>query len=227
MPRWEHGSKERLQQAAIDLFEEQGFDDTTAVQIAKRARVTTRTFFRYFSDKQEVLFGDEDMLHAALVQEIRETPDLSEPLRTVTRILAGFDWEGVASRESLRRREAMIASTPYLRERELNKQHQMADEFTSALHARGVDAEVASLAADVGIQVFRSAYRQWLAVDNEADLATVTDNVMTVLAAIVPANASTTRRKASAAQRKTVTATPQRRRPARPRGSAGEPTKRH
>ena len=112
MPRWEHGSKERLQQAAIELFEEQGFDDTSAVQIAKRARVTSRTFFRYFSDKQEVLFADEDMLHAALVQEIRQSADISEPLQTVTRVLAGFDWEGLASRASLRRREAMIASTP-------------------------------------------------------------------------------------------------------------------
>lgn len=201
MPRWEHGSKERLQQAAIELFEEQGFDDTSAVQIAKRARVTSRTFFRYFSDKQEVLFADEDMLHAALVQEIRQSADISEPLQTVTRVLAGFDWEGLASRASLRRREAMIASTPYLRERELNKQHQMADEFTGALCARGVDPEIARLAADVGIQVFRSAYRQWLAVGNKADLPTVTDNVMTRLAAIVPTNASPRRGKASAAQR--------------------------
>ncbi|WP_006247133.1 TetR family transcriptional regulator [Mycolicibacterium tusciae] len=227
MPRWEHGSKERLQQAAIELFEEQGFEDTSAVQIAKRARVTTRTFFRYFSDKQEVLFADEEMLHAALVQEIRQTADISEPLQTVTRILAAYDWEGLASRESLRRREAMIASTPYLRERELNKQHQMADEFSNALHARGVDPEIAALAADVGIQVFRSAYRQWLAVDKKTDLATMTDTVMTLLTSIVPAKATATRKKASAAQRKKPDSTPQRRRPARPRGSSGQRAKQH
>jgi AcrR family transcriptional regulator len=93
MPRWEHGSEERLKQAAMELFEEQGFEDTSAVQIAKRARVTTRTFFRYFPDKEEVLFADADTLHEALIQELLQTPDVKEPLRAVTRTLAGFDWK--------------------------------------------------------------------------------------------------------------------------------------
>ncbi len=187
MPRWEQGSKQRLQQAAMELFEERGFEETSAVQIAERARVTTRTFFRYFSDKQEVLFADENTLHAALVEEILRASDVSEPLTTVTRILAEFDWEGLGSRETLRRRDAMIASTPYLLERELIKHHEMADEFAGALHRRGVDGKIASLAAHVGVQVFRTAYRQWLAAGDNADLATTTDSVLALLAAIVPA----------------------------------------
>ncbi len=82
------------------------------MQIAERARLTTRTFFRYFADKQEVLFADEEVLRAALVRELHQAPDVAEPLRAVTRVfLAEFDWEGLAPRESLRRREAMIAST--------------------------------------------------------------------------------------------------------------------
>jgi hypothetical protein len=116
----------------------------------------------------------------------------------VVRILAGFNWEGLASRESLRRREAMIASAPYLLERELIKQHQMADEFGAALLQRGVNREEAGLAAHVGVHVFRSAYRQWLADENDADLASAAETVMSLLATIVPANASTPRRKASA-----------------------------
>lgn len=222
MPRWEQGAKERLRQAATELFEEQGFENTSAVQIAKRARLTTRTFFRYFADKQEILFADEDMLRAALVQEILQTADIAEPLQTVTRTLAAFNWEGLASRESLRRREAMIASTPYLRERELIKQHQMADEIGCALHSRGVDGELAGLAAHVGVQVFRDGYRQWVAVDNDADLAATTEAAMNRLATIVPTKASATRRKVAAAKRKKVDPTLQRRRQARSRGSAGQ-----
>ena len=199
MPRWEQGSKERLQQAAIELFEEQGFDDTTAVQIAKRARVTTRTFFRYFADKQEVLFADEIMLREALVEQVRRATKVTEPLRTVTQILAGFSWEGLASRDALRRREAMIASTPYLRERELIKQHQMADEFSSALQEHGVDPERAGLAAHVGVHVFRTAYREWVESDEMVDLPSVTAKVLSRLAAIVPANGSTARRNDSTA----------------------------
>ena len=202
MPRWEQGSKERLQQAAIELFEEQGFEDTSAVQIAKRARVTTRTFFRYFGDKQEVLFADENMLREALVEEIRQATDVAEPLQAVTRILAGFGWADLASRDSLRRREAMIASTPYLRERELIKQHQMADEFSSALQEHGVDPGVAGLAGHVGVHVFRTAYRQWVEGDKNADLASMTDTVLSCLAAIMPANTPAARRKASTAMPK-------------------------
>jgi hypothetical protein len=63
----------------------------------------------------------------------------------------------------------------------------MADGCGEALHRRGIDPDVAGLAAHVGIQVFRTAYPQWLAADDEADLATMTETVLGRLAAIVPA----------------------------------------
>jgi AcrR family transcriptional regulator len=187
MPRWEHGSEERLKQAAMELFDEQGFEATSAVQIAERARVTSRTFFRYFTDKEEVLFADSGMLGAALVEGIRQAADVGEPLRAVTRTLAGFDWESLGTREAQRRRDAMIASNPGLLERDLIKQQQMADAFSSALRGRGVDTDIAELAAGVGIQIFRTAYRQWLAADDSADLAVLTATAMSRLATIVPA----------------------------------------
>ena len=177
----------------MELFEEQGFEDTSAVQIAKRARVTARTFFRYFSDKQEILFADADLLAAALVREVLQATDVGEPLRAVTRALAGFTWESLGSRESQRRRNAMISSNPELLERELIKHHQLADGLSSALHQRGVDPDLAELAARVGIQVFRTAYRQWLAADDHADLAAMTETVMSLLATIIPADAESRR----------------------------------
>ena len=67
----EHGTEERLKQSAMELFDEQGFQNTSAVQIAEHARVTTRTFFRYFADKEEILFADADVLCSALVEELR------------------------------------------------------------------------------------------------------------------------------------------------------------
>jgi AcrR family transcriptional regulator len=187
MPRWEHGSEERLKQAAMELFEEQGFEDTSAVQIAKRARVTTRTFFRYFPDKEEVLFADADALNEALVEELRQATDVTEPLRTVTRTLAGFDWEKIGSRETQRRRDAMIASHPRLLERELIKQQQMADGFRDALRGHGTDPDIAELAANAGSQVFRTAYRKWLEGNGDTDLAAITETVLSLLGTIVPA----------------------------------------
>lgn len=176
----------------MELFEEQGFRDTTAVEIARRARVTTRTFFRYFADKQAIVFADAEQLRAALVQGILEAAEVAEPLQTVARALAGFDWESLGSREAQRRRDAMIASNPDLLERDLIKQQQMADEFSGALKQRGVESDVADLAAHIGIHVFRMSYRQWLAADVEnADLATLVDRAMSTLASIVPTNPST------------------------------------
>lgn len=187
MPRWEHGSQERLKRAAMELFDEQGFESTSAVQIAQRAGVTTRTFFRYFPDKQSILFVDADLLRTALLQGIHDAPDVSEPLAVVVRALVEFDWEGLGPRDSQRRRDAMITSNPELLERELNKQQQMSDEFGETLRQRGVEPHAAELAARVGIQVFQTAYRRWLAADDETDLATIVDASTSTLAAIMPA----------------------------------------
>jgi AcrR family transcriptional regulator len=186
MPRWEHGSAERLIQAAMELFAEQGFEDTSAVQIAKRARVTTRTFFRYFPDKEEVLFAEAEALNEALIQQLLEAADITEPLRAVTRTLAAFDWGRLGSRDSQRRRTAMVAANPRLLERELIKQQQLADGLRDALRRRGTDPDIAELAANAGIQVFRTAYRQWLDDTTDTDLATRTETVMSLLATIVP-----------------------------------------
>lgn len=186
MPRWEHGSEQRLKQAAIELFEEQGFEETSAVQIAERARVTTRTFFRYFPDKEEIFFADADALKQALVQDLRQAADVTEPLAAVTRTLAGFDWKKLGSRESQRRRHAMIASNPRLLERDLIKQQQIADGFRGVLHRRGIASDIAELAANAGIQIFRTAYRKWLEGDDNTSVTTTTETIMSLLATIVP-----------------------------------------
>jgi AcrR family transcriptional regulator len=187
MPRWEHGSEQRLKQAAIELFEEQGFEETSAVQIAERARVTTRTFFRYFPDKEEIFFADADALKEALVQDLLQAADVTEPLAAVTRTLAGFDWKKLGSRESQRRRHEMIASNPRLLERDLIKQQQIADGFRGVLHRRGIAWDVAELAANAGIQIFRTAYRKWLEGDDDTSVTTTTETIMSLLATIVPA----------------------------------------
>jgi AcrR family transcriptional regulator len=192
MPRWEHGSEDRLKQAAMELFDEQGFANTTAVEIANRARVTTRTFFRYFSDKQALVFADAESLRAALVERILQATTVAEPLQTVMNALAGFAWESLGSRDIQRQRGAMIDANPDLLERDLIKQQQMADEFSRSLEQRGVASHVAEVAAHVGIQLFRIAYRQWLAADEESvALTRLVDEVTSTLAELVPTNPPT------------------------------------
>ena len=186
MPRWEHGSEERLKKAAIELFEEQGFENTSVIQISERARVTTRTFFRYFSDKREVLFAGSDELRAVLVEKILQVPDVGEPLQVVIGALSEFDWENLGSRNSQRQRQAVIAANPELLERDLIKNHSIAVGFMDALRQRGVDADIARLAAHVGIQLFITAYVHWLEAGGKADLASMSESAMSLLASIVP-----------------------------------------
>ena len=57
MARWEPDARGRLEKAALDVFRERGYAHTTVGDIAERAGLTERTFFRYFTDKREVLFS--------------------------------------------------------------------------------------------------------------------------------------------------------------------------
>ena len=189
MPRNGQQVHRCLQQAALELFRERGYDQTKAAEIAARAGVTERTFFRHFADKREVLFGGSDDLRAVLVEKILQAPDVVQPLQVVTGVLAEFYWESLGSRDFQRQRHAVIAANPELLERDLIKHRSIAVGFTDALRQRGVDADIAQLAARVGIQVFIMAYEHWFEAGDKADLATISESVISLLATIVPTSA--------------------------------------
>lgn len=171
------------------MFGEQGFENTSVIEISERAGVTTRTFFRYFSDKREVLFAGSDELRAMFVETILQAPDVGEPLQVIIGSLSEFDWESLGSRSSQRKRQAVIAANPELLERDLMKNHSIAVGFIDALRQRGVDADIARLAAHVGIQLFITAHVHWLEAGAKADLRMMSESVVSLLASIVPANA--------------------------------------
>ena len=83
MGRWEPNARGRLELAALELYVERGFEQTTVAEIAKRAGLTERTFFRYFADKREVLFGGSASLQELLVSTVAGAPDLTNPLDAV------------------------------------------------------------------------------------------------------------------------------------------------
>ena len=82
------GQPGRLQEAALALYAEHGFDQTTAAEIAERAGVTERTFFRHFADKREVLFGGSAELKERLVSAVAGAPAEAGALDAVA---AGLD----------------------------------------------------------------------------------------------------------------------------------------
>src|SRR6202030_2395061 len=123
MGRWQPDSRGRLQEAALALYSERGFDRTTAAQIADRAGVTERTFFRHFADKREVLFAGSAQLQDVLVQTVAGAPASVTPIDAVA---AGIDAIGAALQESrgrasARQRQSIVTASAELRERGLNK----------------------------------------------------------------------------------------------------------
>ncbi len=187
MARWEPGSRERLQVAALDLFGEQGFENTTVAEIAARVGVTKRTFFRHFVDKREVLFAGAEDLNTLLVEGIVQAPSELAPLEAIATALAAVDWHAMAPRAVLRRRQAVIVASPDLMERELIKFDALTEAFADGLRRRRIDDSAAKLAAQAGITVFRTAYERWIDADNGKDMAQIVGAVLAELRAAVAA----------------------------------------
>ncbi|GAA1518849.1 helix-turn-helix domain-containing protein [Kribbella lupini] len=172
MVRWEPGAAGRLREAAMALYAEQGYDGTTVAQIADRAGVTARTFFRYFADKREVLFAGSEELERVIADAVIAAPAEAGPMEAVAAGVLAAGEAFVGRRDFARQRYAVVAATPELREREFIKMASLVEAFRAALQERGVAPGRAVLAAETGITVFRVAFERWVE-GAEADLVVV------------------------------------------------------
>jgi AcrR family transcriptional regulator len=162
MARWEPNARGRLEQAAMALFETRGYDRTTVEEIAARAGVTERTFFRYFADKREVLFGGAKDLERLIVDTIGKVPAASAPLDAVTAALQATASMFEERRSYARKRRGIITTHADLQERELIKLASLASAIAHSLRQRGVSASAADLIAQLGIAIFRNAFEGWV-----------------------------------------------------------------
>src|ERR1700722_18133782 len=165
--RWAPDARERLEAAALDLFVENGYEETTVAQIADRAGLNRATFFRHFADKREVLFGGEDLLAGLFADAIAAAP----PDATLTECLrAAFAAAGVAmtprQRAKAAKRVLVVAAHSELQERGLLKHARIARSISAALRMRGADELTARLAAEVGMLAFRIAVERWMEAGN-------------------------------------------------------------
>ena len=170
MSRWEPNARGRLEQAALELYGERGFDQTTVAEIARRAGLTERTFFRHFADKREVLFAGGGALQELLVSTVASAPDSAAPIDAIA---TGLDAAGALlqeRREFARQRASIIAANAELRERELIKLASLSVALADTLRRRGVGDPAASLTAEVATAVFRIAVERWVEETNQQDL---------------------------------------------------------
>jgi AcrR family transcriptional regulator len=205
MPRWQPDARVRLQEAALALYDERGFDATTVEEIAERAGLTKRTFFRHFADKREVLFGGGENLEERFVTAVRSAPTSAGPLDAVSlglEALAGvFDAQGEPAARLIR----IVRASPELWERQLIKFASMAEVVARALRARGVGDPAAILAAESGITALRVASDRWIRDTRKRSLRDLIADALAelrALASLEPSPVAGTKKRVNAKGRK-------------------------
>ena len=185
MARWEPDAAGRLREAALELYVDRGYEQTTVAEIAERAGVTARTFFRHYDDKREVLFAGSQRLEHAMLEALTEVDPAADPLTALGASLdAAAGLIGVDQRFS-RRRAAVISANPELLERELIKMARLADALTSGLVRRDVPEPDARLVAEAAVAVFRVGFERWVAGPRTGDLAVVLRDALGQLRTLV------------------------------------------
>ena len=192
--------RSRLQRMALELFRERGYERTTAAEIAARAGVTERTFFRHFPDKREVLFDGEAILRTALTASIADAPDGLGTLDMLFRAFRSVQPALEDNRPFAKPRHEVISGTPALHEREMAKTAALADSLAAALKARGVADLRAVLAARAGMAAFVQATVSWLD-DPEPGLRERLDLVFDELRALVAESDGRSGRRAVGSER--------------------------
>jgi AcrR family transcriptional regulator len=185
MPRDGRVVRDGLHRAAIELFEANGYDGTTTGQIAARAGVTERTYFRHFPDKREVLFTSEQELFDLTVTAIAAVPANVDPLPALRMAFQGVVPLVERNRERAQRLAPIILAAPALVERELGKTRALTTLVAEALERRGVDERSSVLCARVGMAAFSTAIRRWSAMPPASDLHAQVDEIFSELRVMV------------------------------------------
>ncbi len=166
MSRWEPNARGRLAHAAFELYGERGYEQTTIEDIATRAGVTKRTFFRHFADKREVLFDGGDAFRQRFLDGLAGAPADAAPLEAAAASIdAVASW--FADRHALaRHRQAIIDGSIELQERELVKLASVATALAGGLRERGVAEPTATVTAETALAIFRTAFERWVGSDD-------------------------------------------------------------
>jgi AcrR family transcriptional regulator len=202
MVRWEPGTPERLQKAALELFATRGFEQTTAAEIAQSVGLTERTFFRHFSDKREVLFYGQQLFVDAFLTGLDLAPADASPIEVVACALqSAASFFPDKHRPHARTRHSVIEQNPALQERERHKLASLATTVADALRARGVGEPAATLAAESGSTVFGIAFTQWIRDGEDRSLADVIADVLSELLSLTSKAAKSTAPRAGRSSR--------------------------
>jgi len=187
MGRWQPDARARLQEAALALYGDRGYEETTVAEIAERAGLTKRTFFRYFTDKREVLFWGSEILEQRMVAAIEAAPASASALGMIGAALDAAAVRFEEAREFAGPRHRIIASSHELQERELIKAASLAAGIARALRARGLGDTAATLAARTCTTIMHVAFEQWVDDPDQAPFQQIARDALAQLREIASA----------------------------------------
>lgn len=166
-------SRRRLEQAALKLYRHHGYGEITAAQIAERAGLTERTFFRHFADKREMLFANGSAMEQLAIRAIQDAAPAPAFQLAITglRAVAPLFEEHP---DLVRERQRIIDAHVDLQERELTKRNQFSDAIGTALRDVGASDTAAALTGALAGVVFHDAFVRWLR-EPTRELAAVID----------------------------------------------------
>ena len=189
MGRWEPNPRGRLAKAAVELFAAQGFDETTGAQIAARAGMHERSFFRLFPDKREVFFHAVEAARREAVAVIAGLPAEVAPVDAVTAALEQRCEIIQQHTDAARIRHDLVSANAELHERDLSKHAELAAGMAEALCERGTPESLAKLLAHTAVTVFRLAFDRWIADPEHQDLPVMFRDGLSELASALASRA--------------------------------------
>lgn len=192
MVRGKSDAPARLQEAALALFAERGYDDVTVAEIARRAGMTKRSFFNHFADKAEVMFANYGAFQAGVLDSLAAPAEAGRdpgPLETALRAFALAAAPAEDYRELARARQAIIRSSRDLMERDLAKMAAVTAAVAAALADKGVPPRDAAFAAQAATMVYTAAADEWASAAGPGLAAFVQDALAALRAVVEPAPA--------------------------------------
>jgi AcrR family transcriptional regulator len=172
-------TRQALQDAALRLVAERGLDRVTVEDISEAADVATRTFFNYFSSKEEALLGDLPERVVAVHRMVLERPAAEPPLEAVCQVLRTMTLRVAERREERLLRQQVIERHPGLLARQLGMYASFERALAAAVAERlgpgQGDAAYARLVAAVAVAAARSAVSSWIADQGRRPLAGLLD----------------------------------------------------
>lgn len=171
MARWQPDPRGRLLRAALDLFAEQGYDDTTAAQIAERAGLTKATLFRQFPDKREILFQGQAATVETVSRVVRDAPGDRADEDVVDDVLDALVAAHVPEQQAIGAAiTALTVAHEALRERYVYKRYVVTEALATALRERGVPGHRATVLAGTAVRGYWDGFERWTAAGAGAAL---------------------------------------------------------